>query len=58
METCCLKRFSEVRDHIDMDRTAVGEEEEEQFPAGQTGRTMRRVWDLFEKPHTSVGARG
>ena len=33
------------------------EDEEDSFPPGARGQIQRRVWDLFEKPHTSTGAR-
>ena len=32
-------------------------EDEENFPPGKVGEFKRKVWDLFEKPHTSIGAR-
>ena len=32
-------------------------DDEEKFPAGKYGEIKKRVWDLFEKPHTSIGAR-
>ena len=33
------------------------EEELEVFPPGRLGRLQKILWDLFEKPHTSLGAR-
>ena len=32
-------------------------EEEDKFSSGAFGEFQRKVWDLFEKPHTSIGAR-
>jgi len=58
LENCCLKKFSEIKDHLDW--TLQGgnfADDEEKFPAGKYGEIKKRVWDLFEKPHTSIGAR-
>ena len=33
------------------------EEELEVFRPGRLGRLQKILWDLFEKPHTSLGAR-
>ena len=58
MQTCCLKRFSEVKDHLDWDYQSTNKEvDDEYFPPGPGGRLQKRIWDLFEKPHTSIGAR-
>ena len=32
-------------------------EEPEYFRPGTLGRIQKCLWDLFEKPHTSLGAR-
>ena len=32
-------------------------EVDEQFVGNSCGKTQRRVWDLFDKPHTSWGAK-
>lgn len=32
-------------------------EEPEYFRPGAIGRIQKCLWDLFEKPHTSIGAR-
>ena len=36
---------------------AKKEEEEEVFRDGRIGKLQKILWDLFEKPHTSLGAR-
>ena len=58
IETCCLKKFSEVKDNLEwtMQGGSVTEDED-MFPPGKVGEFKRKVWDLFEKPHTSIGAR-
>merc|ERR1712038_1456367 len=35
----------------------VKKEELEVFRPGKIGRLQKVLWDLFEKPHTSIGAR-
>jgi len=58
LENCCLKKFSEVKDHLDWTLNGGAfVEEEDKFPPGAYGEIKRKVWDLFEKPHTSIGAR-
>ena len=58
LENCCLKKFSEVKDHLDWTLNgAAFVEDEDKFPPGAYGEIKKKVWDLFEKPHTSVGAR-
>ena len=32
-------------------------EEEEDFSGGSCGKFQQRLWDLFDKPHTSLPAR-
>ena len=31
--------------------------EQEEFRPGRLGKLQKILWDLFEKPHTSLGAR-
>ena len=53
-----MKKFTEVKDHLDF--TIQGGnfgDEEDRFPQSSLGDFKKKVWDLFEKPHTSVGAR-
>ena len=58
LETCCLKKYSEVKDHLEFTIQGRGfAEDEEKFTSGSMGDFQRKVWDLFEKPHTSIGAR-
>ena len=33
------------------------EVEQEEFRPGRLGKLQKILWDLFEKPHTSLGAR-
>ena len=58
IETCCLKKFSEVKDNLEwtMHGGSVTEDEDK-FPPGKVGEFKRKVWDLYEKPYTSIGAR-
>ena len=35
----------------------VKKDELEVFRPGRVGRLQKVLWDLFEKPHTSIGAR-
>ena len=35
----------------------VKKDELEVFRPGKIGRLQKVLWDLFEKPHTSIGAR-
>ena len=37
--------------------TTKKEDELEIFRAGRLGRLQKILWDLFERPHTSIGAR-
>ena len=58
LEPCCLKRFTETRDQLDWEAEgAPADAEKEVFPDGALGRLQQTLWDLFEKPHTSLGAR-
>ena len=58
LEACCLKRFTDLRDQLEWDAGGTpAPRETEVFPPGRKGRVMKRLWDLFEKPHTSLGAR-
>ncbi len=58
LEPCCVQRYYQQRELLNWDhQTKKEEEEEEVFRPGAIGRLQKILWDLFEKPHTSLGAR-
>ena len=56
MEPCCQQRYYQSRELMSLD-TVEKTEEPEYFRPGAIGRIQKCLWDLFEKPHTSIGAR-
>lgn len=56
LEPCCQQRYYQARELIGIDRIERVEEPE-YFRPGTLGRIQKCLWDLFEKPHTSLGAR-
>ena len=57
LEQCCVQRYYQQRELLTWDHQVKKEEELEIFQSGRLGRLQKILWDLFEKPHTSVGAR-
>eukprot|EP00090_Calanus_glacialis_P008953 TRINITY_DN17274_c0_g1_i1.p1 TRINITY_DN17274_c0_g1~~TRINITY_DN17274_c0_g1_i1.p1 ORF type:complete len:566 (-),score=77.28 TRINITY_DN17274_c0_g1_i1:155-1852(-) len=56
LEPCCQQRYYQSRELMSLDRVEKVEEPEF-FRPGTLGRIQKCLWDLFEKPHTSIGAR-
>jgi len=57
LEPCCVQRYYQQRELLNWDHQTKKEDEEEVFPEGRVGKVQKILWDLFEKPHTSLGAR-
>ena len=57
LEQCCVQKYYQQRELLTWDHQVKKEEELEVFPPGRLGRLQKILWDLFEKPHTSLGAR-
>lgn len=62
MEPCCLGPYQQRRDKINEDLRKDAEflkppEEHEDFGTGRFANYRKTLWDLFEKPHTSFGAK-
>lgn len=57
LEQCCVQKYYQQRELLTWDHQVKKEEELEVFRPGRLGRLQKTLWDLFEKPHTSVGAR-
>ena len=55
LEPCCLKRLRDCREQLDWGKKEKVKEAEE-FPEGAPV-IQRKLWDLFEHPHTSPLAR-
>lgn len=57
LEQCCVQRYYQQRELLTWDHQVKKEEDLEVFRPGRLGRLQKILWDLFEKPHTSIGAR-
>lgn len=57
LEPCCVQRYYQQRELLNWDHQIKKEEENEYFRPGRVGKFQKILWDLFEKPHTSLGAR-
>ena len=57
LEQCCVQKYYQQRELLTWDYQVKKEEELEVFRPGRIGKLQKLLWDLFEKPHTSVGAR-
>ena len=55
LEPCCLKRWLECKEQLEWEQ-AKEEVKVEEFPPGAPA-IQRKLWDLFEHPHTSALAR-
>ena len=57
LEPCCVQRYYQQRELLNWDHQVKKEVEQEEFRPGRLGKLQKILWDLFEKPHTSLGAR-
>ena len=57
LEPCCVQRYYQQRELLNWDHQVKKEVEQEDFRPGRLGKLQKILWDLFEKPHTSTGAR-
>ena len=57
LEQCCVQKYYQQRELLTWDYQVKKEEELEVFRPGRIGKLQKLLWELFEKPHTSVGAR-
>ena len=57
LEPCCVQRYYQQRELLNWDHQVKKEEDTDYFRPGRLGKLQKILWDLFEKPHTSVGAR-
>ena len=57
LEPCCVQRYYQQRELLNWDHQVKKEVEQEEFRPGRLGKRQKILWDLFEKPHTSLGAR-
>ena len=62
LEICCIDKFTARRDAIVEEiekQRAFSEdtEEEEEFPTGFFAKYQKCLWDLMEKPHSSLPAK-
>jgi len=55
LEPCCLKKWVECREQVEWEQAKV-EVKEEEWQEG-ANQLQRRLWNLFEHPHTSLLAR-
>ena len=53
-----MKKYLDIQEVVEFKEAWDWErvEEEEEFP-GRCGKIQQRLWSLFDKPHTSLGAR-
>ena len=61
MESCCQLKFNNRRDAViqEMKKEMVNlhDTESDVFPDNKLGNWMKFIWDLMEKPETSIAAR-
>ena len=61
METCCSIKFNNRRDLVieEMKKEMVNlaKTEADIFPNSKIGNWMKLIWDLMEKPETSIASR-
>lgn len=61
LEPCCQHKFHQRREHVHEEMRKEAESlktrEEEEFGDGRCVHYQKRLWDLMEKPTTSLGAR-
>uniref|UniRef100_A0A8D8VMJ9 Potassium voltage-gated channel protein Shab n=1 Tax=Cacopsylla melanoneura TaxID=428564 RepID=A0A8D8VMJ9_9HEMI len=61
LESCCQHKYHQRKEHVfeEMRKEAesLSQREEEEFGDGQCAEYQQFVWDLLEKPNTSIAAR-
>ena len=61
METCCSIKFNNRRDlvieEMKKEMGNLAKTEADIFPDSKIGNWMKLIWDLMEKPETSVASR-
>ena len=61
METCCSIKFNNRRDlvieEMKKEMGNLAKTEADIFPDSKVGNWMKLIWDLMEKPETSVASR-
>lgn len=60
-QSCCQNKYNTRKEHVieEMKKDAVQNKqvEEEDWGDGKCARHQRFLWDLMEKPHTSLAAK-
>ncbi|RWS17003.1 potassium voltage-gated channel protein Shab-like protein, partial [Dinothrombium tinctorium] len=61
LESCCQHKYHQRKEHVyeEMRKEAesLRQREEENFGTGWTAKYQKFIWDLLEKPQSSMGAR-
>ncbi|CAH0381430.1 unnamed protein product [Bemisia tabaci] len=61
LESCCQHKYHQRKEHVheEMRKEAesLRQRDEEEFGEGQCSRYQQYLWDLLEKPTTSIAAR-
>ena len=61
LESCCQHKYHQKKEHVfeemRKEQESLREREEENFGTGYFAKWRRKVWDLLEKPQTSMAAR-
>ncbi|XP_026681120.1 potassium voltage-gated channel protein Shab-like, partial [Diaphorina citri] len=61
LESCCQHKYHQRKEHVfeEMRKEAesLRQRDEEEFGEGQCAQYQKFVWDLLEKPNTSIAAR-
>lgn len=61
LQSCCQNKYNTRKEHIieEMKKDALQSKavEEEDWGEGKCARYQRFLWDLMEKPHTSLAAK-
>jgi len=61
LESCCQSKYNTrkeaIEDEMRKEAANIRNEEIEIFPANGCGRFQKLLWDLMEKPDTSIAAK-
>lgn len=57
LEICCARKLMDAKDMLKKQDDDLEESTPEQFPPGTLGKIQKCLWDLFEYPQSSVGAK-